>query len=182
MIAWPFRSGPADETPHRIYGAVVAQARDRRFFTRLAIPDSVMGRYDLLALHVFLVCRRLKEGGKREAGLSQEVFDLMVADIDRALRELGVGDTSVPKRKRRMVHSFYGQIEDFAGPLDANSLEDLKPAVDMRFYDGHNERIAAALADYMLIAAGQLGDQSFDQISSAGPDWPAPIVGLSAAA
>ena len=47
--------------PEQIYGVVVAQARDERFFTDFGIEDTVMGRFDVLALHVFLFSRRMKQ-------------------------------------------------------------------------------------------------------------------------
>ena len=97
-----------------------------------------MGRFDVLALHTYLVSRRLaREDAAAARTLNQEVFDLFVHDLDRALRELGVGDTSVPKRKKKMVRSFYGQIDDFDNVLDDRNLQALKPLVARRYYADH---------------------------------------------
>ena len=56
------------------------------------MPDSVDGRFDLLLLHVTLVMLRLKDGNVR-----QNLFDVMFADMDRSLREMGVGDMGIGK-------------------------------------------------------------------------------------
>ena len=58
--------GPA-ENIHRLYGAIVAQAREPSFYTDYGVPDTVEGRFDLIVLHIYLVSRRLARGGEKTA-------------------------------------------------------------------------------------------------------------------
>ena len=78
------------------------------FYRDLGVPDTVNGRFDLLVLHLWMVLRRLKpiEGG---AGLSQALFDRFCDDMDANLREMGVGDLTVPKRMQAFGEAFYGR-------------------------------------------------------------------------
>jgi cytochrome b pre-mRNA-processing protein 3 len=62
-------------TIERLYGAIVAQARLPVFYTALAAPDTIEGRFDLLVLHVHLVYRRLAELGEDGRMLGQALFD-----------------------------------------------------------------------------------------------------------
>src|SRR4051812_22915736 len=100
-MLWPFnhfRKPPAPPgTIEAIYGMIVAQAREPVFYRTLGVPDTVEGRFDMVLLHLWLVLRRLREseGG---VALSQALFDHFCADMDANLRELGVGDLTVPKR------------------------------------------------------------------------------------
>ncbi|MGI9351497.1 MAG: ubiquinol-cytochrome C chaperone family protein [Rhizobiaceae bacterium] len=168
------RNNPTN-VPEQIYGVVVARARDTRFFTEFSMPDTVMGRFDVLAMHVFLFCRRMKqEDNQISLGLSQDVFDLFVSDVERALRELGVGDTVVPKRKKKMVRSFYGQIDDFDNPLDAEDMSVLSAAVCTRFFDNKTgrEAVSKSLAQYMLDTAWGLGELEIDRFTTANFSWP----------
>ena len=120
----------------------MARARDPWFYDQVGIPDTVMGRFDMLALHVYLLARRFKgENTTESRSLSQKVFDLFVDDLDRALRELGVGDTTVPKRKKKMVRSFYGQIEDFDHHLDGGNFEQMLIGVSKRYFDENSENL-----------------------------------------
>lgn len=94
-----------------LYLALVAQARLPVFYTAMGVPDSVEGRYDLVILHAWLLMRRLGViPGEAARALSQSTFDLMFADMDQSLREMGVTDTGVGKRVRRMAEAFYGRI------------------------------------------------------------------------
>ena len=68
----------------------MTHARNRVFYEHFGVPDSVMGRFDMLAMHVYLLTRRLAQENKLVAReLSQDVFDLFVEDIERALRQIG---------------------------------------------------------------------------------------------
>lgn len=98
-----------------LYTAVVHQSRQPVFYARLGVADTVEGRYDLLVLHAFLVLRRLGSGevSAEAKALSQAVFDLMFADMDQNLREIGVTDTGVGKRIRKLAEAFYGRISAY---------------------------------------------------------------------
>lgn len=139
----------------------MAQARSDFLFRDFGIPDTVMGRFDALAMHVYLVARRLRsESGNVFETLNQDVFDLFVADVERALRQLGIGDTTVPKRKKKMIRSFYGQIEDFDGHISDKEAEKLENAVKRRYLDEVEAGDSKALANYMLGLEEKLAAQS----------------------
>lgn len=59
-----------DETTHKLYNAVVAQARQPVFYASLGVPDSLDGRFEMTVLHALLVMRRLRtiEDGGRQVG------------------------------------------------------------------------------------------------------------------
>ncbi|MEM7069510.1 MAG: ubiquinol-cytochrome C chaperone family protein [Pseudomonadota bacterium] len=160
--------------PEQIYGIVVARARDPQLFIECELPDTVMGRFEVLALHVFLLSRRMKqEGGETAISLSQEVFDQFVADVERALREIGIGDTSVPKRKKKMIRSFYGQIDDFDAHLDGKDRKSLVEKVNARFFEGDNAEMAKRFATYIFTMADGLANIPFVEFKSGKFDWPA---------
>jgi len=104
---------------HALYGQAMAQAREPAFYAELEVPDTFDGRFDLLVLHAFLLLRRLKQEGGEAARLSQAFFDLMFTDMDRTLREIGVGDQSVGKRVKQMLQAFYGRMRAYDEALAA---------------------------------------------------------------
>lgn len=167
-----FSRTPKHEVPQQLYGKVVEQSRQPAFFTDFGFPDTVSGRFDVLCLHMFLFSRRLvREDTRLSADLNQEVFDAFVQGTDSALRELGVGDTSVPKRKKKMVRSFYATVDEFAGPMDAGDQNALADAVANRYQEMRPDE-APALAKYMLAAAETLDTQSAQAIMSGELHWP----------
>jgi cytochrome b pre-mRNA-processing protein 3 len=180
MLSRFFKTSERSSIPREIYGAVMAQSRDRAFYTVFGLPDTVTGRLEMLCLHLFLVGHAFARSSNAAAAmLSQEIFDLFVDDLDRALRELGIGDAAVPKRKRRMIRAYYGQIEAYARPLEDNDPAELAKRLDERLYGGSNPVAAADLAAYMLDAR-RLLEQSgrIDRAADpgfAGIAWPEPM-------
>ncbi len=101
-----------------LYAGAVRQARTPAFFGEGRIPDSVEGRFEALALHGFLVLHRLKREGDDSRALAQQFFDVMFADLDRNLREIGIGDLAVGKRIKLLAENFYGRIKSYENGLN----------------------------------------------------------------
>jgi cytochrome b pre-mRNA-processing protein 3 len=107
------RSKPLRDAAELAYGRVVEQARNPAFFVFHGVPDTFDGRFELICLHAFLYLHRLKIERPSSAGLSQAFFDAMFVDLDRTLREMGVGDLGVGKHVKRMAQGFYGRIRAY---------------------------------------------------------------------
>ena len=110
----------AARAAERLYHGAVEQARDPAFYLHCGVPDTVDGRFEMIALHVFLVLRRLRQGGESAADTAQELFDAMFVDMDRSLREMGVGDLGVGRRVKAMAQAFYGRVAAYDHGLDAD--------------------------------------------------------------
>lgn len=105
----------------RLYAETVRQARAPAFFGAGRISDTVEGRFEALALHGFLVLHRLKQEGEDSRPLAQQFFDVMFADLDRNLREIGIGDLAVGKRIKLLAENFYGRIKSYEDGLAATA-------------------------------------------------------------
>jgi cytochrome b pre-mRNA-processing protein 3 len=92
------------------YRQIVERSRDPALFRAWGVPDTLDGRFEVLALHAFLVLNRLKGEPGAAAGFAQGLFDTMFADLDGALREMGVSDLGVGPRIKAMARGFYGRI------------------------------------------------------------------------
>ena len=170
-----FRSDKDQARVHAIYAAIVAQARQPAFYSQLSVPDSLEGRYEMLMLHAFLYMHRLKTEGEDHKAVAQKVFDLMFSDMDRSLRELGVGDLTVPKKIKKMAQAFYGRAAAYDAELDASG-EGLSAAVLRNVFDNDVSATpgADAIASYMREATAVLARQDLDSLTRTGPVYPLP--------
>lgn len=155
-----FRPKGDDLDAYRLYGTVVSQARRTEFYREFGVPDSPAGRFSLIALHGFLVMERLARDVET-ATLAQAVFDAMFADMDRNLREMGVGDLSVGKKVKALAQHFYGLSDAVRRGL-AGSPAELQAALSRNVYAGAqaDPRAVLALAAYVRAAAGSLEGQA----------------------
>ncbi len=116
------------ERAHLLHDSVVAQARSPSLFRYHHIPDTFDGRFEFLVLHVLLVMRRLRSDGGDGVAAAQELFDLVMADFDRALRESGVGDLRVGSRVRRMAQGYFGRaraLDDALANAGPDTLDEV---------------------------------------------------------
>lgn len=156
MFGRLFRRDPeSDAIAAGLYGAIVAQARNPALYAEFGVADTVDGRFEMVVLHAVLVLDRLQAGGEREKAIGQKVFDLYCLDMDRSLRELGVGDLGVPKRMKAMTERFYGRAAAYGVALAARDRAALAEALDRNVF-GDTVPRAAPLADYSLASHAAL--------------------------
>lgn len=141
-------------TIEAIYGMIVAQAREPAFYAGLHVRDTVNGRFDLLILHLWLVLRRLRSAGE-DHGLSQALFDRFCGDMDDNLREMGVGDLTVPKRMQAFGEAFYGRSSAYDLAFEADG-EELARALSRNVFNGEFPENAKLLAAYVREASAAL--------------------------
>lgn len=161
-----------DRRPFALYGAIVAQARQAAFYTDFGVADSLDGRFDMVVLHVVLATRRLRRDAPAE---HQALFDLFVSDMDRSLREMGVGDLTVPKRMKVMAAAFYGRLEAYGSALDARDADGLAEAIGRNVFPGAEPGgAAAALAAYVVATEDALAAAPLEAVLEGKLPFPDP--------
>ena len=129
MLAWLTGLPPSRRTAGELYGRVVAEARRPAFYAELGVPDTPEGRFELIALHLFLVLERLRRDGGAGEALSRHVLEAFVTDMDDCMREMGVGDLTVPKRVKRAAAGFYERAGNYRAALDSAGGDALAVAI-----------------------------------------------------
>ena len=169
-----FREPPQAAPAQQLYLAAVAQARQPAFYLRHAVPDTLDGRFDMTALHVFLLLYRLRTEGEGTRQLGQALFDYMFGDMDRSLRELGVGDLRVGKKIRPMVEAFQGRVQAYREALLAEDRAALVEALHRNVYRGDPAAPAPALAHYVRSQVDHLASQPAEALGRGRVSFAAP--------
>ena len=157
-----------DSAATALYGQIVAQARQPDFYLA-GVPDTVQGRYEMIALHIFLVLHRLKHEGGHGAKLAQDLFDLLFQDMDRNLRELGTGDLAVGKRIKALAQGLYGRIAAYEkGLAPDNGENQLEQALDRNIFNDCevSPDVLTGLAGYLRGEVESLAKQSYQDLSA----------------
>jgi cytochrome b pre-mRNA-processing protein 3 len=151
-----------DTNAAKLYGAIVAQARLPVFYQDLGVPDTLEGRFLMLSLHLFAVLHRLKGEGPAAIGLAQELSDRFSADMETVLREIGVGDLSIPKKVRGLAASSAALLQAYEEALAAG--DEAVAAVianALPLEPGPSEPTSERLAHYLRGVVRQVEAQSF---------------------
>jgi len=148
-----------------LYSEIVAAARRELFFSEWEVPDTPLGRYEMVSLHMFLMQHRLRGETGPAAELAQALIDEFFLEVDHSLRELGIGDVGVPKRMKKLARMFYGRTSSYGAALDAGNREELTAALARNIRpDVVGWNFAPALADYVMSASAALSRQPADEI------------------
>lgn len=174
-MLWPFNrpkspSGLSRSTIEAIYGMIVAQARLPVFYRDFGVPDTVNGRFDMVLVHLWLVLRRI-----RGTETAQQLFDRFCSDMDANLREMGVGDITVPRRMHKYAESFYGRMGAYDKALDEGS-ESLAQALARNVLVGAEPAAAKPLAAYVEASVIALDAWETAQLEAGTWRFPAPDV------
>jgi cytochrome b pre-mRNA-processing protein 3 len=187
------------------YIALVTAARNPFFFTALSVPDTIDGRFGLIVVHLFLLQHRLlnspavneamrsptgePEGSERGGAVAgagrppreaQEEFcrflsEAFFADMDNSLRELGVADTGVSHRIKKMGRAYHGSLQAYtAGLADAQAM---KSALARNLYgtvEQGDVTVLARMAQYISAASTALATADAATIMNGSYVWPEP--------
>ena len=116
----------------------------------------------MLSLHLFAVLHRLKGEGPEALGLAQELSDRFSADMETVLREIGVGDLSIPKKVRGLAASSAALLQAYEEALAAGDKA-VAAAIGkaLPLEGGPPEAVSGRLAHYLKGAVRQVEAQSF---------------------
>jgi cytochrome b pre-mRNA-processing protein 3 len=151
-----FGRKPADPS-EALYAAIVAAARQEKFYVAYGVPDTMDGRFDLQVLHMYLVLERLAEFGAETADVRQALTDRFFTAMDSALRETGVGDLAVGKKVRKMAEAFFGRMTAYRTSTNEESLQQ---ALTRNIYVDTDAAKAGALAHWTILARNALKPQT----------------------
>lgn len=163
-----FGSSERQARTDRLLKAISVQARQPVFYEELGVPDTLDGRFDLMALHGLLVFRALRDKGRDGRLLAQDTTDLMFSAFDDAIRSLGVGDMGVPRRVKTMAKAYIGRSAAYGAAIDSGDKAAMEEVLDRNVYRAGDPPADALglLAAYVLREAGRLKDLPLERFEA----------------
>lgn len=172
MIFSLFRKNSRRTTIAVLYKRIATAARAPGLYSALGVPDTIEGRFESLSLHMVLALRALRNLPEPAAEVAGDLTDAFFQDLDAAHREMGVGDTTVPKRMKKLAAAFYGRAHAYDAPLDAADEPALAETLGRNALG--REAPARSLARYALAADKRLKEADLAAILEPGPVFPNP--------
>lgn len=138
----------------RQYDALTRAARNPVFFESMNVPDTVMGRFEMLSIVLIVYFRRTASAGDPVKAIAQDLVEAFFEDLDHSMRELGIGDSGVPKRMKKLAGMFYGRLDSYARALESRDMDVLEAALRRNIHPENTDEALSmrVLADYMMAA------------------------------
>ncbi len=151
-----FRRSRNTQVIERLYGEIMTAARQPALYIAYGVSDSFEGRFELLTLHATLAIRRLArldQAGQNSVAqdMAQDLTNRIFAGFDATLREMGVGDVTVPKRMKKLAEAFLGRRTAYDVALEQKDEAALCAALARNIYGSPDAQLAHAahLARYV---------------------------------
>lgn len=129
MFNWLKNRAETRQKANNLYSLAANHARQPEFYQSFQVPDSITGRYEMLCIHVFLLLERLRIS-KTEDDISQLLTEILVKELERAYRDSGFRDLSIPKNIKRLIAGFYERASVYKSGLYAEDQTELCEAVN----------------------------------------------------
>ncbi|MBM3468256.1 MAG: hypothetical protein FJX71_02340 [Alphaproteobacteria bacterium] len=133
-----FKSSNRKKNIVGLYAFITNQSRQPIFFKEYQVPDTVLGRFEILTLHLALMFRRLKFLKEEEQGvfsdLSQDLSNWVVADIDESIRAMRVSDLKITLYLKKFIEGFYGRLIAYDKALESNDKNMLEEAIHRNIF------------------------------------------------
>jgi cytochrome b pre-mRNA-processing protein 3 len=176
MLGWLKSSRDRRQVARSLYGSSVTAARAQAFYAAWGVPDTLQGRFEMIALHVALLLRRLGAEGGPDRRLSIALTEAFVTDLDDGMRELTFGDLAVPREIKRATAALFDRhaalLAALAGQSERSLTEALRAQLAYLAPDGSLDW--RRLTDYVKGCAEVLDAQPAARILAGSIAWPDP--------
>lgn len=156
-----------------LYAAIVAAARQPALYSGFGVPDTPDGRFEMIALHFRPVVHRLMERPDGDAAFARLLSEVFVADLDSTLREMGVGDLSVPKRMKALYASFAGRLTAYRNAAEQGEGA-LAAAIARHVSPTGGGSACLGLARYLIAATASFDDATAAELRQGRAPFPDP--------
>ena len=110
MPAWLSRLISSPRISSLLYERVVTEARLPHWYVEGQVPDTIDGRFAVLATLLALTSVRLERGSEPAQRAGIDLTEQFIADMDGEIRQLGIGDPSIGKQVGGMVSALGGRV------------------------------------------------------------------------
>ena len=158
---------PGSDEAFKLYESIAQASRQPELYVHFDIEDTFDGRFDTLTLIATLVAHRLKNAGQKGQEFSQSITDVMFADMDLSLHEIGVSENKVSKKVKTMATAYMGRMRVYVDALDSKDDKALADALTRNLYRERSiDPIKNGLVDFIKKEVKRLHKLSDEELLS----------------
>jgi cytochrome b pre-mRNA-processing protein 3 len=103
-----------------LFAALVGEARQPHWYVEGQVPDTLDGRFAVLATVTALATVRLERGGEAARTEAVALAERFVEAMDVEHRELGIGDPALGRKVRKLVGALARRVELWRDAIDGD--------------------------------------------------------------
>lgn len=157
------RLTPEAERGAHAFASASVIARRPHFYRAGQVPDTVDGRFAVLATILALLLVRIELEGEAGNGLSVAVTERFIAAMEAEHREMGLGDPALGKTVRKLVGALAWRVDLWRSAIIADG--DWAAAARSSVYAGEPNPAALGLtADQLRLLSARFAAEDLEAI------------------
>ena len=165
MLDFLFRRLTGDpKRGSELFESVTRIAREPRWYVEAEVPDSLDGRFAVLATVTALVLVRLESEGEEGNRISVALTERFVEVMESEHRELGLGDPALGRTVRRLVGSLARRNELWRR-VAAGEMEWKSAARDSLYKEAVSSEALDRSATYLQHVLAVLADRAVEDLA-----------------
>jgi len=146
------------------FGAVTKIAREPGFYREGRVPDTIDGRFAVLATVTALLLARLERDGEAGDAQSAAVTERFIAAMEAEHREFGLGDPTLGKTVRKLVGSLVRRLDLWRLALAGTAEWDSATLQSLHAGEAEPDALASS-ADRLRRISDRFQSATLDEIS-----------------
>ena len=147
-----------------LYTAIVHRAREPVWYAAMGVPDTIDGRFDMVAAILSLALVRIEAEGEAGMGPATYLTEVFIDDMEGQIRQIGIGDVIVGKHLGNMVAAMGGRLTAYRETIaDGAAFEGALIRNMWRGEPGPDAK-PALVAERLRALAAQMAVVSFDEL------------------
>lgn len=139
-----FLFGRLTDEPRRgqaLFDFVVAEARQPHWYREGEVPDTIDGRFAMLATICAILIDKLEAASEAGEAASAALTERFIEAMDAEHRELGLNDPGLGRRVRKLVGSLERRVDEWRDAIHGET--DWDDAIVSSIYHGDSPKDAA---------------------------------------
>jgi cytochrome b pre-mRNA-processing protein 3 len=159
-----------------LYDRIIAQSRNPIFYTRMGVPDDLIGRYNMIIIHLLILFASIRNvNGIDGDSIRQTVFEKFISEMEGMVRDFGVGGARLHDEVKNIVGISSKQIMIYEDAVLNGGRIALSAEVLKEFERSHEEAAVDcdALAEYVFKSISNMRAQTAGAILEGHVDFAA---------
>ncbi|GJM01252.1 MAG: hypothetical protein DHS20C07_29310 [Methyloligella sp.] len=168
MFKWLKNRAEKRQNAKNLFLLASEQSLHPHFYHAYQVTDSVLGRYEMLCIHICLVLERLRHEDN-EKQISELLTEILVEELELHYKEAAPKDASETEKINKLIAGFYERSADYQKGLRLGKKQKIMKALSHHIFQSMNsgDERSNDLSNYMIAVHNYLNSVPFHDIETA---------------
>lgn len=168
MFKWLKNQAEKRQNAKKLYLLASHQSTNLHFYHTYQVSDSILGRYEMLCIHICLLLERIRHEDANKV-ISEHLTEILVNDLEVYYLEAAPKDATDAEKINKLIAGFYERSGDYQKGLRMGKKHLLTKALSKHIFNSLNsaDERSNDLANYMIAVYNYMNSVAYADIDKA---------------